>query len=74
MAQLRQDLEAEKVFDKMEGVLKQAKEIRVAAKNGTMTDDERRERAGDAALALVNLMGQFGMEGDDESSVDSEDS
>jgi hypothetical protein len=54
--------------------LKQAKEIRVAAKNGTMTDDERRERAGDAALALVNLMGQFGMEGDDESSVDSEDS
>ena len=74
MAQLRQDLEAEKVFDKMEGLLKQANEIRAAAKNGTMTDDERRERAGDAALALVNLMGQFEMDDDDdeESSVDSE--
>jgi hypothetical protein len=66
MAQLRDDLEAEKLFDKMEGFLKEATQIRAASKNGTMTDNERRERAGEAALALVNLMGQFGMDGDDD--------
>ncbi|KAL3923821.1 MAG: hypothetical protein SGILL_001425 [Bacillariaceae sp.] len=76
IAKLRDDLEADKLFDKMESVLKQANEIRSASKKGIMTDDERRERAGDAALALVNLMGQFGMEDEEDVSEgsDSEDS
>jgi hypothetical protein len=68
MAQLRQDLEAEKIFDKMESVLKEASQIREASKSGALSDDERRERAGDAALALVNLMSQFGLEDDDDGS------
>ncbi|KAG7344742.1 alpha and gamma adaptin binding protein p34 [Nitzschia inconspicua] len=50
---------AEHVFDKMEALLRQANEIRAASQNGTLTDQERRERAGEAALALVNLMGAF---------------
>jgi hypothetical protein len=74
MAQLREDLEAEKFFDKMEGFLKEATQIRAASKNGTMTDNERRERAGEAALALVNLMGQFGMDGDDDDKLEDSDS
>ena len=59
--------QAEHVLDKMEHLIQQAKDIREAAKNGSMTDDERRERAGDAALALVNLMGQLGMDDGEES-------
>jgi hypothetical protein len=73
MAQLRKDLEAEKLFEKMETVLREASQIREASKSGALTDDERRERAGDAALALVNLMGQFGMEDDDSQAYDSDD-
>ena len=42
--------------------------IRAAAKNGSMTDEEWRARAGDAALALVNLIGGMGDDDDDESS------
>lgn len=74
MEQLRQDLEAEKFFDQMEGVLKEASKVRQDAKNGILTDDERRARAGDAALALVNLMNQFGMDDDDSVGADSDDS
>ena len=73
MAQLRKDLETEQVFDQMESVLKEASRIREASKSGTLTDEERRERAGDAALALVNLMSQFGIEEDDDSELEESD-
>jgi hypothetical protein len=76
MEQLRKNLEVEQVFDKMEGVLREATRIREASKSGTLTDDQRRDRAGDAAMALVNLMGDFGFDDADsgtegDSSVDS---
>jgi hypothetical protein len=74
MAQLRKDLETEKIFDHMEGVLKEASRIREQSKSGMLTDDERRDRAGDAAMALVNLMGQFGLENDESEAEDSDDS
>lgn len=67
MAQLREDAEAEKIFAKMEGLLKEASQIRAASKNGTMSDTERRERAGEVALGLVESMRQFGMDEDDDS-------
>jgi hypothetical protein len=51
----RKDLEADQVFDKMEGVLREASRIREASKSGTLTDEQRRDRTGDAAMALVNL-------------------
>ena len=62
----REDLEAEKLLEKMESVLKEATQIREASKSGVLSDDERRERAGEAALALVNLMGEFGLDDDDD--------
>jgi hypothetical protein len=61
----REDLEAEMLLEKMESVLKEATQIREASKSGVLSDDERRERAGEAALALVNLMGEFGLDDDD---------
>lgn len=76
MAQVRKDLEADKLFEQMEGVLKEASRIREASKKGTIPDEERRDRAGDAAMALVNLMKQFGLDeegsqgGDDDSSLE----
>mmetsp|Transcript_27622 Transcript_27622/g.60817 ORF Transcript_27622/g.60817 Transcript_27622/m.60817 type:complete len:381 (-) Transcript_27622:162-1304(-) len=70
-----EDQETEKLFVEMESVLKEAAQIRQASKSGVLSDDERRERAGTAALALVNLMGQFGLdENDDDDSYGSDDS
>jgi hypothetical protein len=62
MAEIKKDLEADKLFEHMEGVLREASRIREASKSGEMTDEERRDRAGDAAMALVNLMAQFGLD------------
>jgi hypothetical protein len=69
MEKLRQDVDEEKVFDEMETVLREASRVRDQSKNGQLTDDERRDRAGDAALRLVNLMHQFGVEDDENDSI-----
>jgi hypothetical protein len=62
MKQLRKDMETEQIFDKMEG-----------SKNGELNDDERRQRAGDAATTLFGLMDAFGLEEDEDSDADSSD-
>jgi len=60
------DQNTEKLFGQMESLLKEASQIR---KNGNnLSDEERRERAGNTALALVNLMDQFGIDDSDEGS------
>jgi hypothetical protein len=59
-----EDLNADKLFVQMESLLKEASQIRKASTN--LSDEERRERAGNAALALVDLMGQFGLDEDEE--------
>jgi len=69
MAQSQEDLEAGKLLEKMESVLKEASRIREASKSGVLSDDERRERAGEAALALVNLMNQCGLDDDDDGDI-----
>jgi len=76
MEQLRQEIDEEKVFDEMESVLREASRIREQSKCGTLTDEERRAKAESAALRLVDLMNNFGMEeGDDDNSIaDSDDS
>jgi site-specific DNA-adenine methylase len=71
--QSREDMEAEKLLEKMENVLKEATQIRKASKSGVLSDDERRERAGEAALALVNLMGEFGLDDDDDDDDDDDE-
>jgi len=65
MEQMTKDLQADKIFEQMEGVLREASKIREASKSGALTDQERRDRAGDAAMALVSLMAQFGIDEDD---------
>ena len=66
------DMDTEKLFSQMESVLKEAAHIRKEGKN--LSDEERRERAGNAALALVNLMGQFGLDDEDSDEYGSDDS
>ena len=73
MKQLRKDMETEQVFDKMEGLLKEANRVREASKNGELDDDERRQRAGDAAETLFSLMNAFGLEEDEDSEAGSSD-
>ncbi len=60
-----EDLDTDNLFSQMESVLKEAQQIRKEGHN--LSDEDRRERAGNAALALVNLMGQFGLEDEDDS-------
>jgi hypothetical protein len=64
----------ESIFNTMESTLKQAALIREASRAGTMTDDERRQRAGDAATLLYHMMEQMSFdESDDESEHSEED-
>ena len=76
LEKLRKEMDEEKVFDEMEAVLREASRVRDASKSGQLTDDERRERAGEAAMRLVDLMNQFGMEDEEDNSIgeDSDDS
>mmetsp|Transcript_3350 Transcript_3350/g.7452 ORF Transcript_3350/g.7452 Transcript_3350/m.7452 type:complete len:149 (-) Transcript_3350:2060-2506(-) len=60
--------EEEKIFDEMEGLMREASRIREISRSGTLTDDERRERAGEAATLMMDLMTklEFGEEDSDE--------
>ena len=71
---LRQDMEAEQVFEQMEGLLRQANRVREQSKAGELTDEERRQRAGDAATALMNLMSAFGLDDEDDGDDDDDGS
>jgi len=64
--QRRHEMEEERRIENLEGALRQAARIRELSISGSMTDDERRQRAGDAALLLMDLMGQVGFEESDE--------
>eukprot|EP00543_Licmophora_paradoxa_P018034 CAMPEP_0202472894 /NCGR_PEP_ID=MMETSP1360-20130828/89215_1 /ASSEMBLY_ACC=CAM_ASM_000848 /TAXON_ID=515479 /ORGANISM="Licmophora paradoxa, Strain CCMP2313" /LENGTH=55 /DNA_ID=CAMNT_0049099579 /DNA_START=1 /DNA_END=168 /DNA_ORIENTATION=- len=48
--------------------MRQASRIRDMSRNGELTDDERRQRAADAAELMMDLMDKMGLEddGDDE--------
>ena len=61
-------------FHQLESVLSEAKSIRDASKGNSMSDDERRERAGDTAMKLMGLLDSMGFCDDsDEEGVDSSD-
>ena len=56
----------EAVLNDIEKVMNEAKKIREASKHGQLSDDDRRQRAGDAAAMLVGLLDQIGFDdGDD---------
>jgi len=62
------EAEQEKVFEDMEKLLVDVSKIREASKAGGFTDEERRKRAGDAAMLMMGLMEKF--ECDDDSQED----
>lgn len=53
-------------FSELEHVMKEAKRIREASKNECMTDEERRQRAGDTAVKLMGLLERLGFDDDEE--------
>jgi uncharacterized protein YbcV (DUF1398 family) len=63
-------IEEEKQVESMEGAIREAKQIRELSLSGTLSDTERRKRAGDAAVLLLNLMGLDGEEESDNDSVE----
>ena len=66
------DNQEEDLFNNFEQMVNEAKRIREASHSGNLTDEERRDRAGNAAEMLMGLLGQMGFEEeDDDSSCDS---
>ena len=65
----------ELAFHQLEQLLTEAKSIREASTSNTLSDKERRERAGDTALKLMELLDHLGLNDDDdeEEEDDSED-
>jgi hypothetical protein len=70
--QRQKENEQERFMNDFEGVLRQASRIRDASKSGAISDDERRQRAGDAADLLMGLMGKMGDFDDDSETEDEE--
>eukprot|EP00523_Entomoneis_sp_CCMP467_P000923 CAMPEP_0168756974 /NCGR_PEP_ID=MMETSP0724-20121128/20911_1 /TAXON_ID=265536 /ORGANISM="Amphiprora sp., Strain CCMP467" /LENGTH=429 /DNA_ID=CAMNT_0008805737 /DNA_START=39 /DNA_END=1328 /DNA_ORIENTATION=+ len=64
--------EQEKMFDQLEGALREAASIREMSQSGALSDEQRRQRAGDAAVLLMNLMTQMGMDDEDDVDEDNE--
>jgi len=66
----------ERYFDQLEYALLQAKQIRQLSQSGQLSDEDRRQRAGDAAMLLMNLMNYNGgeeEEDDDDGSGEDDD-
>ena len=61
-------------IDEFEEVMKEASRIRSASKSGQLSDEERRQRAGDAASALMGLLDRMGFDDDDDDDDDYIDS
>lgn len=69
--QQQQERDEEISFHQLEKVLNEAKSIREASRNNAnMSDEERRARAGDAAMKLMGLLDRLGF--DDKDSDDEE--
>ncbi len=62
----------EMAFHQLESVIADAKSIRAASQDNSMNDEERRKRAGDTALRMMELFEKLGFDGDEEE--DEEDS
>jgi len=61
------------IIDDIEQVMKEAKIIRESARNSEMSDDERRQRAGDAAEMLMGLLDSMDFDEDGESESSDEE-
>ena len=56
----------ETYFENLDHVMREAIRIRDDARSGTLSDEERRKRAGDAAMALMGLLEQMGFDEDED--------
>ena len=63
--QQQEDKKEEMAFHQLESVISEARLLREASKSNSMSDDERRARAGDTAMKLMGLLGSMGFDGDD---------
>jgi len=61
------------MFNHLDGALRQAASIREMSQSGNLSDQDRRQRAGDAAMLLMNLMTQMGLDDDEKDEDDDED-
>jgi hypothetical protein len=69
--QQQQQREEEISFHQLEKVLTEAKSIREASRNNAnMSNEERRARAGDAAMKLMGLLDRLGFDDDDDEEED----
>lgn len=66
----REEAEQEQTLMALEGSLREASRIRELSKAGQLSDDERRKRAGDAAMLVMEMMGKMGL---DDGSPDDDD-
>jgi hypothetical protein len=69
----QKEREQERVMNDFEGALRQATRIRDVSRSGVLSDEERRQRAGDAADLLMGLMGKMGGFEDDDDDDDETD-
>jgi hypothetical protein len=69
-----EDRQQEIAFHEFEQVMTEAKRIREASQSDLITDEERRQRAGETAVRLMGLLEKLGFddsdEGEDDSDVD----
>jgi hypothetical protein len=75
--QQQQQHQQDRYFDQLEGALREAARIREMSRSGALSDEDRKKRAGDAAVLLMDLMGRLGggledSEGEGEGGSDSE--
>ena len=70
IAKRNEEREQERVMNALEGSLREASRLREMSKSGQLSDDERRKRAGDAAILLMDMMGQMGLSDDDDDEGD----
>lgn len=64
----------EVLMNEFEVLMNEAKKIREASKSGVLSDQERRDRAGNAAQMLMGLLDQMGFDDDDEEEEDKDSS
>lgn len=72
LAQQREEMKNERMFEEFEGAVREAARIRDMSRSGQLSDGERRQKAGDAALMLMDLMGRMGYDEDEDGPDDDE--
>jgi hypothetical protein len=68
-----QNRQQEIAFHELEQVMTEAKRIREASQSNSISDEERRQRAGDTAVRLMGLLDKLGFDDEDDEASSGED-